>query len=186
MKKLFFSTGNAQKLRMGQSVCERYNIELIQQKLVIDEIQSEDCEYVARRKAEAAYELLGQPVLVSDDAWNIYGLNGFPGTYAKSINTWFTADDYLRLTRDLDDRRASVIQILVYQDAQTQRVFSHETMGTILKEISDTPGQPNEQVISFDPEGKLSISDMLADGRSHSTEDTVRVWYDFAEWLSKQ
>lgn len=185
MRQLIFSTGNDQKFGMGKSVCSQYDIELTQNTFDIDEVQSEDIEYVARRKAEAAFQLTKAPVIISDDSWSIFGLNGFPGTYAKSINTWLTANDLIRLTRDLGDRRASVSQSLVYQDEHIQKYFVYETVGTILTEAHGETGAPIQKVISLEPDGKTSISEKIGTDSHYSGESTLQVWHDFAQWYTK-
>lgn len=182
MLQVIFATGNEQKLHMGQIACGPYGISLHQNDLNIDEVQSEDGEYVARRKAEAAYKLLKKPVLISDDAWHIHGLNGFPGTYAKSVNTWFRADDYLRLTKDLEDRQISLVQTLIYQDSELQQLFVQKTTGILLKYIAAFDGPTIQQVVSFDPNGKLSIAEALTEDNLHTSEITLKVWHDFAKW----
>src|SRR3989344_4509071 len=129
---LIFCTTNSQKFAKGHAVCKEYGINLTQKIVEIDEIQSEDVIRVAQDKAKNAYALVRRPVVVSDDAWEISGLRGFPGTYAKSINTWFTVDDYLRLTRPLTDKRIIFVQSLVYQDDKSSKLFVKKIEGTLL------------------------------------------------------
>lgn len=183
MRQLIFSTGNSQKVAIGKSVCSEYDITLIQHALDVDEVQSEDIEYVARRKAEAAFQLVKAPVIISDDAWNIFGLNGFPGTYAKSVNTWLTTDDYIRLTKDLNDRRAALTQSLVYQDEHTQAYFVHETIGTLLPEARGIAGFPIQKIISFEADNSTSISEKIGSGSHYSGESTIQVWHEFCKWF---
>lgn len=186
MKQILFSTGNSQKFAKGQSVCHEYGITIVQEPLDIDEVQSEDTEYVARRKAEAAYQLLKQPVVISDDAWGITGLNGFPGTYAKSVNTWFSTDDYIRLTRDLENKEVILIQTLVYQDHDEQLLFVRKTKGIILSEARGQVGAPIQKIVSFEPDQKTSISEKIGDNSHYSGAETLLVWHDFAKWYSKK
>lgn len=183
MKQLLFSTGNTEKFAMGQITCKKYDIKLIQSSLNIDEIQSHDVEYVARCKAETAFALLKQPVVISDDAWDIPGLNGFPGTYAKDINDWFTADDWLRLTRDLENREASILQTIVYQDERTQQFFIRRTTGILLKKSRGTNGRSIQKIVSLESDQRTSISEVIGDGVHYSGEGTLRVWHDFSQWF---
>lgn len=186
MEKVYFSTGNAQKMSLGQSVCQEYEVELMQSELDIDEVQSEDTEYVARRKAEAAYQLVKHPVVISDDAWEIHGLNGFPGTYAKSVNTWFSPEDYIRLTKDLEDRHISLVQTLVYQDHDVQQLFTRKTIGVLLLQARGEIGISIQKVVSFEPDQTTSISEKIANNGHYNGEDTLKVWHDFASWYKKQ
>lgn len=184
MKQLIFSTGNPTKFLMGKTVCDQYGIKLTQDTHDIDEVQSEDIVYVAKHKAEAAFALTKQPVIISDDAWEIPGLNGFPGTYAKSVNTWFTADDYIRLTKDLTDRSIHLVQTLVYQDASSSKLFRHTTPGTLLRVPHGTalPTATIMEVVSLRDDG-MSIAEDLAQNNYFSGKDTLIVWHEFAQWF---
>lgn len=187
MRTLVFSTGNSTKFLMGDTVCKEYDFTLVQNTQEVDEVQSEDTLYVAKRKAEAAFALIKAPVIISDDAWEIEGLNGFPGTYAKSVNTWFNADDYIRLTRDLENRTVFLVQTLVYQDEQVSKVFSHTTKGTLLlkPQGTATPTATIMEVVSLRDDG-MSIAEELETGATYSGESTLRVWREFAQWYTEQ
>lgn len=182
--KIYLCTTNTQKFVQGSSACSELGVKLIQKKLDVDEVQSEDTEYVARRKAEASFALVKEPILVSDDAWSFVGLNGFPGTYAKSINEWFSEDDFIRLTRDLVDRRAILTQTLVYQDEHEQVIFSKETVGTLLKEPHGSGGITIQKVISFEPDGR-SIAEIIDTDTHYRGKQTMKVWQEFAAWYKK-
>lgn len=186
MPSILFSTGNPQKYSKAVSICSEYAINVIRGTQDIDEVQSEDTEYVARRKAEAAFAHYKQPVVISDDAWEIPGLNGFPGTYAKSINEWLTADDLIRLTHRLQDRRIFFIQTLVYYDGDAQQVFSRKTEGVLLPEPRGKVGVAIQKTVSLEPDRTTSVAEMM-EGKTHYTrENTLRVWHDFAKWYTQK
>ncbi|HYH74979.1 MAG TPA: non-canonical purine NTP pyrophosphatase, partial [Candidatus Saccharimonadales bacterium] len=75
---LAFVTGNARKFRDLQLVFEPYDVQLEQLVLPVDEVQSQDAEEVAVKKAKQAYRLAGRPVVVNDAFWSILALRGFP------------------------------------------------------------------------------------------------------------
>lgn len=185
MPDLYFVTSNDQKFAKGQSVCAEYDVRLLQHDFEIDEVQSEDIDYVAKRKAEAAFAAAGQPVIISDDAWQITGLNGFPGTYAKSVNTWFSSEDYVRLTKDLEDRTIIFVQSLVYQDRTTQKLFKRETKGVLLKDVRGERGVSIQKVVSLEPDQTTSISEVIGNGSHYTGENTLKVWHDFATWYKE-
>jgi non-canonical purine NTP pyrophosphatase (RdgB/HAM1 family) len=184
MKQILFSTGNAQKVAMGKTVCTPYDIEMFQKDLQIDEVQSENSEYVAKKKAEAAFSVAQKPLIISDDSWAFLGLNGFPGTYAKSVNTWLSPDDYLRLMEGVPDRRVLFTQLLVYQDKHGQKLFKKETGGAVLREARGKSGGSTQKITSF--EDGMTISEHLDSGNYFSGADTLEVWHAFAEWFSKK
>lgn len=181
MNNLLFVTGNDVKFRLAQDICSEFGIVMNQTALDIPEMQSEDGEPVARDKALRAYELLKQPLIVTDDTWVIPALNGFPGPYMKSMNTWFTAEDWLRLTKGLEDRTIILRQIAVYQDADQQKVFTCDIVGTMLSEIRGASKHPHNTIISFD-NGEHSDAELHALGKS-GAHNFQTVWHEVAAWL---
>jgi len=85
MERIYFVTENSDKFDTARRVLLSSGITLEQSSQDIDEIQSEHIEKIALDKARKAYNILQQPLFVSDDSWNIVGLRGFPGPYMKSV-----------------------------------------------------------------------------------------------------
>lgn len=183
MQELTYVTGNAIKFRQAETACGAFGIKLIQAKLNIEEIQAETGEPIARDKAQKAFEQVNKPVLISDDSWSIPGLRGFPGPYMKYVNDWFTPDDWLRLTTTLKDRRIVLRQIVVYQDASGQRLFSCDIEGTLLTEARGKTPYAHSYITSFDG-GRSSSAEHHALGKTPH-DDNRHVWHDFAEWFTE-
>ena len=181
---LLYVTGNAVKFRQGELICSKSNIHLTQIKLGIPEIQAESGEPIARDKAAKAYALAHQPLVVSDDNWMIAGLKNFPGPYMKSMNDWFTAEDWLRLTDTLEDRTITLRQIVVYQDAAEQQLFSVDIPGILLHDIRGKSPYAHAHITSFDG-GKHSNAEHHERGEnaSHSHHSP---WDDFAAWYNSR
>jgi XTP/dITP diphosphohydrolase len=184
MGKLLYVTGNNVKFRQAAFTCEPAGIDLEQTRLKIEEIQSETGEPVARDKATKAFAKLGQPLVTSDDNWMIPGLKNFPGPYMKSINDWFTPDDWLRLTRDLTDRRITLRQIVVYHDGDGQQLFSVDIPGILLKEARGKSPYAHATVTSFD-DGKHSNAEYHERGES-AAQNHHTPWHEFAEWYKRE
>lgn len=182
--KLLFATTNEHKMWVARHVCEQFDITVRQHALEMEEIQSEDGETIARHKAQQAYETLKQPVVVSDDSWDIPGLNGFPGPYMKYINHWLGPNDFLRLTQPLQDRRIFLHQILCYQDGVEQHIFTASVEGKILKEVRGKSKYPHFTVTSFDG-GTHSAAEINAAGYT-AINDLPNAWHPLCEWLSRK
>ena len=176
-----FVTSNKYKFQAAKIISARLGIQIEQAVVDVDEIQASDGAVIARDKATKIYEQLGQPLVITDDTWIIPGLGGFPGPYMKYINEWLTADDFLRLTLPLEDRRIILRQTAVYQDEIEQVSFSVDIEGLLLKEIRDKTGYPHMAITSFDG-GKTSGSEEHNAGRS-TTSDSYTVWHELAKWL---
>jgi inosine/xanthosine triphosphate pyrophosphatase family protein len=186
---LICATTNTMKFNFGKELFAMYDIELQQVVLDIAEIQGEDPEAIIRDKAKKAYAASGQPVLVTDDSWSIPGLNGFPGPYMKSMNQWFSADDFIRLTRDLKDRTIFINQFVAFKDELETVVFRHDIPGKILEEPRGNYGPPILKVVALDGDDGLSISETYDPGEEHETERLGRnagAWQHLADWYAKK
>lgn len=186
MQPLIFSTGNELKFRLARDALTQYGIKVIQKALEIDEIQSEDAEKIVRDKAAKAYALLQKAVLVSDDSWAVRGLKGWPGPYMSSMNAWLSVDDFLNLTRPLQDRRVSLIQYIVYKDADTEKVFRLELPGRILKEPRGrSEKNPNHLIMTLDGDDGLTVAELY---HLENLQDAkgAKIWHHFADWYKSR
>jgi len=184
MKPLLFVTGNDVKFRTASTVCKSYGLEVERMSIDIQEIQAHDGETVARDKALRIFEELQRPVLISDDTWMIPALKNFPGPYMKFVNDMFTAEDWLRLTEPLADRRIILRQFVVYQDKRRQELFYTDIDGMLLKEIRGRCQYPHTSLTSFDG-GKTTVAERITQQRSAIAESGKRTsWHDFCEWFT--
>jgi len=185
MHQITFSTGNPQKFDIARAVCAPLGVELVQNTFDIDEIQGEDPEVIIRDKAQKAFELVGGPVIVSDDSWNIPGLNGFPGAYMKSMDHWFRPEDFLNLTCSLEDRRIILIQMLAYQDVEHYQVFRKEYVGELLPEIRGAHGKPLQKIVAMPGDNGLSIAEAYEQGAVHADREVAAGWRELVDWYQQ-
>lgn len=164
-------------------VCEQNGLSIEQRMLDIPEVQSEDAEEILRDKLYKAYAIVKSPVIVSDDTWEIPALNGFPGPYMKSINHWLSPEDYLRLTRPLEDRTIYLVQHLGFTDGTNVKIFVTKTKGTLLKEARGTYGAANHKLVSLDGDNGLSIAEIYDKGLNQVKRYPAEIWHDFSAWF---
>jgi len=183
MSDLTFVTGNSLKYRNASESFLRAGIHLSSKDLEIHEIQSEDAIDIAKAKSQAAYGIMETPVLVSDDSWKLLGLNGFPGAYMKSMNHWFSVEDWARLTKPLTDRRVVLSQIVVFQSATQQRVFTNEVHGELLKAPSGKTDVTSQSIITIDGDNGKSIAEVLTENPQHYFDrQASKIWNEVAAW----
>ncbi len=181
MKSILFATGNDRKLGEARLACDMFGIEIKQVKLEIDEIQSHDPLLISQHKANEAFRLAEESVVVTDTSWNFPALKGFPGGYMKDVVRWFSEENFLNLMRGEQDRRVSFTETITYKDANQTKVFSKEFWGVVV----DKPrggGNALENVVEF--EGHTLGERRDQGGFSHKAEDYI--WHDFAKWFSAQ
>ncbi len=188
MEKIHFVTGNAEKIEIAKVVCEQDGIVVEPVTLAVDEIQGEDPEIIVSDKAKRAYIQLEMPLVVSDDTWNIPALNGFPGPYMKSINHWFTPEDFLRLMDGIVDRTVILHQYLAFTDVDVVKVFRNDIPGKIIEETRGyNKKSPNMSVTALDADNGKTIAEVFELGQEAVIERYRRrrdVWHDFVEWYS--
>lgn len=186
MTKILIATGNTEKFGWGQRKLAKYDIEVEQAVFDIDEIQGEDPELIIRDKAARAFELTGQPVIVTDDSWSFSGLRGFPGPYMKSMNHWFTADDFARLISGLDDRLVTLQQLVAYQDEHECVVFRQDLTGQVTDKPRGKAGVEFQKVLIMDEDQELNmtVSEVIDAGEHHHPRRMAKrlAWDDLGEW----
>ncbi|HKR82439.1 MAG TPA: non-canonical purine NTP pyrophosphatase [Candidatus Saccharimonadales bacterium] len=183
MQTVILATGNAVKFHAAQKACAEFGVTLVQHPLDVPEIQAEEGEPIARDKAEKAFAIFQKPIMVCDDFWMVPGLGNFPGAYMKSVNHWFTPEDWLRLTLPLKDRRIILRQYAVYQDARQQKVFTKDLIGTITTEIRGKSLYAHSTITSFDG-GKHTDAQFHEQGES-AVQGLQTVWHSVAPWLKE-
>lgn len=132
MKTIYFATGNIYKFQVAQKVLERSDIQVVQKKLEIPEIQGDRVEDIASYSAKWACDKLNLPIAVTDAGYFIEALNGFPGPYIKYINNWLTSTDLLKLMKGQKNRKVIVKGCLAYcEPGEKPIVFKSEVTGSI-------------------------------------------------------
>ena len=186
MNKLLFATGNNEKFKIAQAFCGPRGIELEMFDTESDEIQAEDPKKIILHKLEEKYRLSDKrPVVVSDDNWDIPGLNGFPGPYMKSVDEWFTPQNMIDLMQHVKNRTIILHQYLAYKDTSQVKIFHTPEYGIILSEPKGNYGKPMQKVISLEADKGLSIAQVYDAGDEHNparlNEKNI-VWYKFIDW----
>jgi XTP/dITP diphosphohydrolase len=181
---LAFASGSETELHDLQMACEPYNIEVEPIELPVDEIQSDDPEDIAVKKAKQAYKLAAQPVIVSVSSWNILSLHGFPGAYLRAIGSWLSAADLLKLLEDKSDRSVCLTHVVAFYDGKRHKVFTQDYWGTIAA-APRGEGTAVEQIVVMTGQDKTLAE--LHVGRLKTwapPEDSA--WHDFAKWFRLQ
>lgn len=175
---LYFVTGNKAKIAHAHIALDHEKIAFMVKNLPLKEIQSDSISTIAHHKAQAAFELLKEPLVVKDDGWFFNGLNGFPGPYMKYVNQWFTAQDFLTLLADKPDRRITFREVICYVDAKREEIFENEVIGSVIKHPAGED-LPSAQICTFRQDGKTMAQ---ANNLGIDPFDGQRAWKDFAKW----
>ena len=184
-KKIAFITGNPHKLEEAKSVLKNYEIVVESLQFDIEEIQHYNPLEITKAKVRAAYEKAGQSVVVNDSSWEIPALGGFPGGYMKDVVNWFTAEDFLALMKDKNDRRIILHDVVAYFDGEQLELFIYDQTGVFINEPRGE-GTSMNQVVSMENSGGLTIAEEFAlrhDGVEINPSH-FQHWQKFGEWFT--
>lgn len=128
---------------------------------------------------------MDQPVVVNDSSWEIPALGGFPGGYMKDVANWFTAEDFLALMKDKNDRRIILHDVVAYFDGEQLKLFISDQTGVFINEPRGK-GTSMNQVVSMEDSGGLTIAEKFAlrhDGADINPAH-FQHWQKFGEWFT--
>ncbi|MGI5826242.1 MAG: non-canonical purine NTP pyrophosphatase [Patescibacteria group bacterium] len=175
---LKYVTSNDGKIRVANKYLLPLGIEVVKHPLDVAEIQSSSIEDISRYKAEQAFKIVGEPLIVNDAEWNFPALNGFPGPYVRYINEWLSPEDFIALMSRHQDKTVIYKEVITYIDKKQTKAFKAEIKGKFLDEIRGE-GLPTWCLVSLRQDGK-SISECWREGID--PVDAYSVWQDFANW----
>lgn len=181
-----FVTGNDKKFAAAQTMCHQKAIELNRIVIDLEEIQSEDQDKIITEKAKKAYEAVGRPIVVSDDSWSFPALNGFPGPYMKSVNFWFTTQDFLDLMVNKKDRTLILIKLLAYYDGSELVIFRKDSPGKVILKPKGNSPIPIRSIYVSDFDNGKTVAELDNEGTIDSIERLKRhpdPWHDLIDWL---
>lgn len=181
MISLYYITSNGEKITVANKYLNPLGVTVEQKDIEFIEMQSDDIKEIAGYKAKQAFDKLQHPVIVSDVAWYISALNGFPGPFMKQINAWFSEDDILNLMKNKPNRDVIYKDVFCYKDATDEKFFIGEIKGRVLEEPQGT-GKTSWTLFSFSSTGK-SIAQCWAEGLPPA--DDYKVWEEIAEYFKQ-
>ncbi len=124
----FFATTNPGKAREVNAILGR-RLKVV--KIDFVEPQNLDIDVVARFKAEYAYKVMGEAVLVEDTSLEMNALNGLPGTFIKFFLDKFGTKGILDLVKDKKDRKAIASTEFAFFDGTNFTVSKAKVNGTV-------------------------------------------------------
>ena len=144
MKKLLLATGNKGKLKEVQDILK---IPIEAADIEIEEVQSMDLAYVARKKAEEAFRILKKPLIVDDVGFGIEVWNGFPGPLVKFLFLNLGNRKLIELLKGEKNRNVVIQCAVAYHDGKKVHTFIGEVNGTITLSPRGTEGWGFDPII---------------------------------------
>lgn len=159
-----FVTGNKEKLKNMQSYMEAIcpSVQLNSFKIDLPELQSLDAEKVIQTKLEAAKaKIPRKKIIVEDSAFEISGLNKFPGALVKFV---LKSMGLKEMTKLWNGKEATMISVIGYFDGTDDYIFTGKVLGTITKKPIGSGGHGWDSIVR--PKGiKKTYAEMSDDER---------------------
>ena len=113
---LFFASSNENKFQEAERILSNSGVQINFYKTILEEIQSNDLNDIAEKKAINAYDLIQKPVIIEDDGLFINSLNGFPGPYSSYAYDTIGNKGIMSLLENSQTRDANFVSIIAYCD----------------------------------------------------------------------
>ena len=181
--KLFFASSNENKFQEAERILSDLGVQINFYKTILEEIQSNDLNDIAEKKAIIAYDLIQKPVIIEDDGLFINSLNGFPGPYSSYAYDTIGNKGIMNLLENSKVRDANFVSIIAYCDNDYGvKLFESSIPGKI-SSVIEKGGWGYDPIFIPDGESKTYANVSDKDKFSHRAAALTK----FSNWfLDKQ
>jgi len=181
--KLFFASSNENKFQEAERILSDLGVQINFYKTILEEIQSNDLNDIAEKKAIIAYDLIQKPVIIEDDGLFINSLNGFPGPYSSYAYDTIGNKGIMNLLENSQVRDANFVSIIAYCDNDYGvKLFESSIPGKI-SSVIEKGGWGYDPIFIPDGESKTYANVSDKDKFSHRSASLKK----FSNWfLDKQ
>lgn len=131
MNTIIFASNNDNKFNEIRAFLIQYDIRLNQCKLDLPEIQSDLLEKIASKKAEVAFAVIREKLIVEDTGLFIDALNSFPGPYSSYVFRTIGNSGIINLLSKKSNRLATFKSVVAFSNGKLVRIFAGRVRGTI-------------------------------------------------------
>ena len=132
LSELFFASSNEHKFQEAERILTNLGMQINLFKTTLEEIQSNNLNDIAEKKAINAYDLIQKPVIIEDDGLFINSLNGFPGPYSSYVYDTIGNEGIIKLLENSEIRDAKFVSIIAYCDNDSSvKLFESSIPGKI-------------------------------------------------------
>ena len=183
LSELFFASSNENKFQEAERILSNLGVQINFFKTILEEIQSNDLNDIAEKKAIIAYDLIQKPVIIEDDGLFINSLNGFPGPYSSYVYDTIGNKGIMNLLENSEVRDAKFVSIIAYCDNDdVVKLFESSIPGKISSTI-ENGGWGYDPIFIPDGESKTYANVSDKDKFSHRSAALTK----FSNWfLDKQ
>ena len=183
LSELFFASSNEHKFQEAERILANLGMQINLFKTTLEEIQSNNLNDIAEKKAINAYDLIQKPVIIEDDGLFINTLNGFPGPYSSYVYDTIGNKGIMDLLENSKVRDAKFVSIIAYCDSDCDvKLFESSIPGKI-SSVIEKGGWGYDPIFIPDGESKTYANVSDKDKFSHRSAALTK----FSNWfLDKQ
>ena len=183
LSELFFASSNEHKFQEAERILANLGMQINLFKTTLQEIQSNNLNDIAEKKAINAYDLNQKPVIIEDDGLFINTLSGFPGPYSSYVYDTIGNKGIMDLLENSKVRDAKFVSIIAYCDSDcVVKLFESSIPGKI-SSIIEKGGWGYDPIFIPDGESKTYANVSDNDKFSHRSAALTK----FSNWfLDKQ
>ena len=183
LSELFFASSNEHKFQEAERILANLGMQINLFKTTLEEIQSNNLNDIAEKKAINAYDLIQKPVIIEDDGLFINALDGFPGPYSSYVYDTIGNKGIMDLLENSKVRDAKFVSIIAYCDSDcVVKLFESSIPGKI-SSIIEKGGWGYDPIFIPDGESKTYANVSDKDKFSHRSAALTK----FSNWfLDKQ
>ena len=183
LSELFFASSNEHKFQEAERILANLGMQINLFKTTLEEIQSNNLNDIAEKKAINAYDLIQKPVIIEDDGLFINTLDGFPGPYSSYVYDTIGNKGIMNLLENSQVRDAKFVSIIAYCDSDcVVKLFESSIPGKI-SSIIEKGGWGYDPIFIPDGESKTYANVSDKDKFSHRSAALTK----FSNWfLDKQ
>ena len=183
LSELFFASSNEHKFQEAERILANLGMQINLFKTTLEEIQSNNMNDIAEKKAINAYDLIQKPVIIEDDGLFINALDGFPGPYSSYVYDTIGNKGIMNLLENSEIRDAKFVSIIAYCDNDYGvKLFESSIPGKI-SSVIEKGGWGYDPIFIPDGESKTYANVSDKDKFSHRSAALTK----FSNWfLDKQ
>ena len=183
LSELLFASSNEHKFQEAERILANLGMQINLFKTTLEEIQSNNLNDIAEKKAINAYDLIQKPVIIEDDGLFIDSLDGFPGPYSSYVYDTIGNKGIMDLLENSKVRDAKFVSIIAYCDSDCDvKLFESSIPGKI-SSIIEKGGWGYDPIFIPDGESKTYANVSDKDKFSHRSAALTK----FSNWfLDKQ
>ena len=183
LSELFFASSNEHKFQEAERILANLGMQINLFKTILEEIQSNNLNDIAEKKAINAYDLIQKPVIIEDDGLFIDSLDGFPGPYSSYVYDTIGNKGIMNLLENSEIRDAKFVSIIAYCDNDYGvKLFESSIPGKI-SSVIEKGGWGYDPIFIPDGESKTYANVSDKDKFSHRAAALTK----FSNWfLDKQ